>query len=198
MGIGGTGLSADIGTVPSDLEVIYQGGQFFLDRMKVLTDAKTNADASLAALNLGKDIVSAQVNANAALANANKAQAAAAQTLVDAQKQAAEIIDNAKAKAQATDIVNVALANAAKTKADSDAAEKKSDDYITRRNAKAEAALKDAQDQLAAINLQLIATKKAEQDFLAAKADQETATKAANDAQKIYQQKLAQIKSVIG
>ena len=106
MGIGSVGLS-DAPAIPSDLEAIYQGGQFFLDRMKAMSDAKTAADASLVALAIGNDVAAARTKAAATLDAANKTNDAANQALADAQSQAAKIISDAKA--QAEDIVNAAV-----------------------------------------------------------------------------------------
>ena len=53
MSLGGTGLSAGGAAVPSDLDAIYQGGQFFLDRMRAMSDQTAAAQDALAALHWG-------------------------------------------------------------------------------------------------------------------------------------------------
>lgn len=194
MGIGGMGISSE-STVPSDLEAIYQGGDFFLDRMKAMRLQQAATKTAMELLNLGQDIGQANNAAKAALESAQKARDDAAKILSDAKTQAANII--ATANTRAGEIVDIASNTAIKIKADSDASKKQSDDYAAQNKVQADAALKDARDQQVAIAVQTAAAEKAEAKFIAAKAAQEAATQAANDAEKLYRSKVAQLQAVI-
>jgi len=75
-GMGGGGVS-ETPAIPSDLEAIYQGGQFFLDRMKAMGMARDFSEAALRELQLGQDAKRAYDDARARLAAASLANAAA-------------------------------------------------------------------------------------------------------------------------
>ena len=71
MAMGSVGLSSTEGPIPSDLEAIYQGGEFFLDRMKVFGERVAYAKAALAELDLGQATVAAKAAADAQFKAAN-------------------------------------------------------------------------------------------------------------------------------
>lgn len=196
MTMGSVGLSAGGTPIPSDLEAIYQGGDFFLDRMKVLGDRMVAADKSLAALALGQDIVAVKKDADAQLVAANATVADAAKTLSDAKAQAAKIIADAQSRAQS--IVDSASSDAAATMAKADAAKKKSDTQIAASNAQAAAALADATDKQSALTSLTDAAQQAIADAKAAHARADKAAQAAMDTQKLYQDKVAKIQAAIG
>lgn len=195
MAMGSVGLSAAGSPVPSDLEAIYQGGDFFLDRMKAMAAQAADAKQALADLNLGNDIAAAQAAVRASTDAAAQIQEVAKFALSDAQIQAAKII--ADAKARADQVMASAESAAAKVTAAADEAKKNSDAYVSKNKAAADIALTDAKAKQDGMQAQFDASAKAEADFLAAKTEQETATATANAAQKKYQGLVAKMQTVM-
>lgn len=196
MSMGSVGLSAAGAPVPSDLEAIYQGGDFFLDRMKAMADARDAAKKALDALNLGNDIAAARTQAQALLDAATAATADAAQVVDDAKVAAKKLISDAKAQAES--IIQSATAMADDITAKATAAKKKSDKDIADATARVQALLADAQAKQAGIDVLTAASQLAISDAKQAQAAAEVATKAANDAQKLYEGKVAKLQAVIG
>ena len=195
MALGGVGFSAEAPAVPSDLEAIYQGGQFFLDRMKVMADQREAAAKALTDLQLGNDIVGAKTAAEKALVAADGAEAAARLKLVNAETAAVKII--ADAKEQADKLADEAMKANAKVMAALKAAREEADIYAASSRQAADAMLANATAQHAAITGQMNAARKAEDDFVAAKSKQEDATKSAEAMLQLYRQKIAQLQAVI-
>jgi len=94
-----SGVSVTDGGSNIDLDALVAGGDTFIARVKELQDAKAKADASYAALNIGKD-------AQAALAEAQAREATALKLIADAKEEAASTV--AIAKQQAADITTSA------------------------------------------------------------------------------------------
>ena len=125
----------------SDLELALAGGDDFAARMKQIAAAKAEADAAVQALNLGKGVKAAHLDAQQTVAtavaesNALKSQAEAA--LTAAQSQAANTISDANANAAS--IVADAQAKAAEAKADAAKAMQDADAYAAQKMTDADA-----------------------------------------------------------
>src|ERR1700690_1471438 len=141
----GAGLSSDPG-LPSDLEAIYQGGQYFLDRMKAMDAQRALAAKALSDLAIGQDIASAQRGVQQALVDAQAKLAEADKILADANVRASSIMNGARSIAkQTTDAANdsASQANDAAAKVRKDA-----DDYAKDIKSQADAALSAANQHL--------------------------------------------------
>lgn len=116
MGTAGGTRSSD-----NDLNLIYQGGDNFLSRMKALNDAKYEFESALSALNLGKNVKqqleeTKKLREEAAKRHA-EAEAVLAKAKVDAAAIVAESAKNSEsARVSATDEYNRIVADAGKIK----------------------------------------------------------------------------------
>lgn len=128
-GMGGGGLG-DVSAVPSDLEAIYQGGAFFLDRMKAMSAAKDAADQALALFNLGNDIVAAHAAAIADAFAAASDRERATSLLATANEDASRIIS--QAKSSSSDIAANTVLEAGYAKAAADKLRSDADDYAAK------------------------------------------------------------------
>lgn len=193
-GMGGGGLG-DVSAIPSDLEAIYQGGVFFLDRMKAIENAKLASDNALAALNVGNDIVAAKTAAVASAFAAAADQAQAAKTLDEAKAHAAQIMAQARSQAMQTEMQAAQAGRIAddyvvSTRTAADA-------YASDVRAKADAVLAEANARQDDVPARIAAATAAETRFNAAKATQEDMTKAASDMKAAYLKKLRALQDVI-
>ena len=194
MAIGGVGVSTEAAP-PSDLDTIYLGGEYFLDRMKAMGNQTAAAKQALADLALGQEASAANAAAKSVLADAQKAKDDAVKALADANANAKSIID--AAKVQALDIVKTAQDTAARANAEAVSVKTNADEYAAKSRTDANANMSEANRMLADAERQLNATKKAEQDHLAAKAIQDAAAKAASDAKASFEKKVASIQAII-
>src|SRR4029078_4233235 len=88
------GVSIDTGPkIDPDLQVIYQGGANFISRMEALQKAKADAEAALAALNLGRDAKGAHEEAEARMGAAKEVMLGARRTADEARAAAKKQID---------------------------------------------------------------------------------------------------------
>ena len=182
MAISSGGVSSDA-PIPDDLVAIYQGGTYFLERMKAFEAAKASAQAALTQLQLGNDIIGAYSDAQAKQAAAAQALTEAQTHLDSAQKQAQVLVDTATKKAN--DLI--AAASSTKSDADAYAAQVKADaEALT---AKANALMQDVTTQTAAAQAQA-------QAAAAAQAAADQAKAQADTVRLTYEQKMAQLKAI--
>lgn len=190
----GSGLSADP-SLPSDLDTIYQGGQFFLDRMKAMDAQRATLAQALADLDVGRDIVATQKDAHNALIDAQNKQMAADHALADAKEQAAKIVSDAQI--QARDAVAASTAAASQIDAEAIAAKKAADDYAAHTTARADSVLAAANQQLTDISARTTAAENAISEAATAKAAAEAAIKVAEAAKAAHDERLAQIAAIM-
>ena len=181
--------------VNADLAAIYKGGENFLARMQAMSSQKDAADAALAQLKLGNDVVAAQAdaqakqeaaaklheNAKAVLDNAN-AQATA--TVIDAKTQAATILETANKKVSDT----IGGANSIKEKILADVARLKAEAEAMFREAKEK--LQNAADIETTTQAKMTAAETAKAAAETAKAQHDTVRTA-------YEEKMAKIAAVM-
>lgn len=180
-----------------ELEALVKGGQEFLDRVKVLKEAKDQNEASLKALNIGMDVIGA-------LNEAQAREQTAIVALEAAKKEAKEILD--RAKADASRAVDTAHAEA-KSLIDNAQVQVASlfkelnqgRDVLTAWSQKTKdeaetlmAAAKAAQDKA---NATMSSAQKIKEDVTAEHAKLVAATEAANKAKIELEAKLAAIKA---
>ncbi len=194
MAIGGVGVSTEAAP-PSDLDTIYLGGEYFLDRMKAMGNQTAAAKQALADLALGQEASAANAAAKSVLADAQKAKDDAVKALADANANAKSIID--AAKVQALDIVKTAQDTAARANAEAVSVKTNADEYAAKSRADANANMSEANRMLADAERQLNATKKAEQDYLDAKMASDAAAKTANETKAAFEKKVASIQAII-
>lgn len=192
-GSGGIGAG---GSIPDDLVAIYQGGEYFLARMKAFEDSKQNALSALEQLRLGNSIVSAKADAEEKSQEAAKLHANAQAALTDAEASAAKLIEDAKAKAAS--LLEAAQKEAESLVSSANLIKSDADKHAATVTAAADAKHKEAEDRLksAAENEEALKAKIAEAESAKAEAE---AAKVHHDASKTtYEQKIAQIKAVMG
>lgn len=188
-----------VSTSTEDLSALIQGGDDFIKRLAQLRDAKAAMDASLLALNLGKDIAQAQRDAQIALDQANKA-------IESAKDEGEKII--AAAKQQANEIIGQALVDADKARTEAYAAKaaleadiltgrKALNDWSAKVSDDAKAIMDQATKAQAAVDKAALdnATKAAELDKLQTELNNQlAAAKAAEDA---FNAKLSAMKAAV-
>lgn len=187
-GMGSGGLS-DTGSVPTDLEAIYQGGQYFLERMKAMAAAREQHDAAYLALQVGQDARRALDDAGVKLADADRTRSAADDALVAAKIEAKRIVD------EATEVAARLRADvsawAEDLRATADKTRVAADDYASAKKAIADAAVSAAAAIRVQLNGQLDAARDAESAASAAKADAERATAHAVASRDVLSKKIA-------
>ena len=193
MAISSGGISSDA-PIPDDLVAIYQGGTYFLERMKAFEAAKASAQAALTQLQLGNDIIGAYSDAQAKQAAAAQALTEAQTHLDSAKTQAATTLDSAQKQAQvlvdtATKRANDLIAAASSTKSDADAYAAKVKADADAMTAKANALMQDVTTQTAAAQAQA-------QAAAAAQAAADQAKAQADTVRLTYEQKMAQLKAI--
>lgn len=197
MAISYGGISGDVADpIREDLITIYQGGEHFIDRMAALEAAKKRAEEALAALKLGNDIQAARADAQAKTEEADKLNAEAKAVLKDAKAKAAKIVDDGKVKADF--ITDGANKKRDQTLADADAARAAAEAHASKLLADAEAAHQEATKALQAAQSQAAEMQDRVNAANAAKASAEKAYAEHAAAKALYEQKMAQIKAVMG
>jgi hypothetical protein len=194
MAIGGVGVSSET-PPPSDLDTIYLGGEYFLDRMKAMGQATADSKKALADLNLGRDAVGAHADAKKALADAQKKLADATSALADANEKAAKTISDAKT--QSEKIISDAKASAASIVAQANDSKAAADAYVGKVTKQVNDLLADTKLKNDDMSSLTALAKKSKTDADAAKAASDAATKAAQATQKSFQDKIAKLQSVI-
>jgi hypothetical protein len=126
----------------SELDMAFEGGPTFLQRVDQLSKARDEAKASLAALKLGNDVKAARDATAREFAAAQMQKAQADEVLKDAQKKAAEI--RAAAEADAKGIITVSQQAAVKTRQLAQSVKGDADAYAQARKNEADEALKQA------------------------------------------------------
>lgn len=193
-GMGGGGVS-DGDKVPTDLEAIYQGGQYFLERMKAMAAAREQHDQAFLTLQIGQDAARALDDAKVKQAAADATRAAADDALAAAKIEARRLVDEATDAAARLRADVAAWAEDLRASADKTRAS--ADDYARQKNMVAEAAVSAAaaiRDQLKA---QLDAARDAEAAALAAKAAAEQANADAVARQDVLDSKIADLHGAI-
>lgn len=189
----GAGLSSDPG--PSELDVIYQGGQFFLERMRAMDAQRQAAAMALADLALGQDAASAQRAAHEALTDAQAKLAAAEKSLSDATSQAAEMIADAKAEAKET--VDSANANADALNTAAGSTKKEADDYAAKAKAEADETLAAANKIMSDVTAKSLALEVAKREADEAKAKSQQSWTAALAAKASHDKRIAEVSARI-
>lgn len=196
-GISGN-ISGDEKGAPSDLELIYEGGDHFLERMKALANAQASAKKALEALNIGNDIAKARSDAEEALAAAKKELENASQTaeklLSNAKSESGQMLEEARATAKETtdransDAYSLTLA----AKEDRESASK----LLAEAKAQAQKILTEADIKTKSIEAEWRSVKDAEAEVEALKAKYSRAISDTELARQAYERKMKQMQAI--
>lgn len=193
-GMGGGGVS-DKGSVPTDLEAIYQGGQYFLERMKAMAAAREQHDAAFLALQIGQDARRALDESAVKLAAAEVARVAADETLDAAKAEAKRIVDEASDAARR--IRGDVSAWSDNMRASGEKARADADEYAKAKKAEADAASAKAIALRDELKTQVDAARKAENVAAAAKRVAQEADAAAVEREAALNKKIAALHEAI-
>jgi hypothetical protein len=180
---------------PSELELIYQGGENFLARMKALSDQRAAHEKALRELNLGSDAKAAYDEAQKLKGDAQADRESAKNELLEAKKQAAALLDDARAHAD--DLKNKALisarsaeekANQVKADAESyaDAKKGEADDLVN----KASSTHRQAKEKLSAVEAM-------QAEHLRAKSDYEAALAQVQKTQRDFEERADKVRKAL-
>lgn len=196
MSISGSGISPGGNQIPEEIQAIYQGGENFLARMKAMLDMRTSLEKARSDLNLGQEIVALRQQVSDDAKKSADDRAAAQDILNGAKEQAKSIVDQANAEAarirQEMDAKILASGSAANNM------KQEADRYVAKVKAEIDDAAKLAaklKNEVSAKHAELSAAIEAAK---AREADAENAKASHDEAKSLYEQKVAQIKAVMG
>ena len=192
MSIVGSIVAEDI---PSDLEVIYQGGDNFLARMKTMSELHSAVKKAYEDLQLGNDAVAAKKAAEDAYAVAADKLAAADKALKDALVAAEAKV--AEARETGAQIVADGRATADAMKSEADQLRSAAIEYAAATKRHADDTLADVLAKQADLNRLASQAEALRQQAEDAKSKSEQATAQAEAQRAVYRQRVSQLQAII-
>jgi hypothetical protein len=179
----------------SDLELIYQGGENFLARMKVLSDQYAAYQKALRELNLGSDAKAAYNDAQRLKGEAQFDRESAKNELLDAKKQAAALLGDATA--QADDLKNKALISARSTEEKANQVKADAESYAAAKKGEADDLVDKASFTHRQAKEKLSAAEKMQAGHLQAKTEYESALAQVQQTQRDFEERATRVRKAL-